>query len=146
MAHSLQVIHLPVDLIAPASSASVAAAASVASVDQSVCTPGSAPQPATHAALCTVSVFSILHYTYLGRMNPAHRPACVNNAGLRFHQKSAKTHPEHGRLNQSAHWARARGPGFFFTFFEGPQLVVVKYFFKLSILSPSQRSTVKETR
>jgi len=28
-----------------------------------------------------------------------------------------------GHLNQWAHWARARGPGFFFLF-EGPQLAV----------------------
>ena len=40
-------------------------------------------------------------------------------------------------------WARARGPRIFFIF-EGPQLAVMKYFFKLIILLPSQRSTVSE--
>ena len=40
--------------------------------------------------------------------------------------------------------ARAQCPVFFL--FEGPQLVVMKLFFKLIILVPSQRSTVRETR
>jgi len=38
-----------------------------------------------------------------------------------------------GRLNQWAHWERAQGLRIFFLF-EGPQLAVVKYFFKLIIL------------
>jgi len=38
-----------------------------------------------------------------------------------------------GRLNQWPHWARAQGPRIFFLF-EGPQLAVVKLFFKLIIL------------
>jgi len=38
-----------------------------------------------------------------------------------------------GRLNQWAHWARAQGPRIFFLF-EGPQVAVVKYFFKTNYL------------
>jgi len=38
-----------------------------------------------------------------------------------------------GRLNQWAHWARAQGPGLFF-FLRGPQLAVVKEFFKTNYL------------
>ena len=38
-----------------------------------------------------------------------------------------------GRFNQWVHWARAQGPRIFF-FLRGPQLAVVKFFFKLIIL------------
>jgi len=49
-----------------------------------------------------------------------------------------------GRLNQWAHWARAHaaGPPDFFFLFEGPQLAVVKYFFKTDYLFVAINETV----
>jgi len=75
-----------------------------------------------------------MHLKHNNRRTPY--PSVISVELLGGMQMSTNDQPtcNQGRLNQWAHWARAQGPRIFFFFLRGPQLAVVKYFFKTDYL------------